>query len=114
MQDSSVRSIREIGLLLRRAEVIVQQVVYHQADGIHGALRLGGMSADAITGDAYTVTLGSDLHILGFLKSGDVCLHQRRSTVRHHIAGYTALAKSRRLPESFRLTKAPPKPPFSP
>ena len=56
------------------------------------------MSADAITGDAYTVTFGSDLHILGFLKSGDVCLHQRRSTVGHHIAGYAA----RKVPEIAR------------
>ena len=72
------------------AEVIVQQVVDHQPNGVHGTLRHGGVAALAPAADTDAVALRLQRDVGGIAQFGDIGLHQSAGTVRHRVVGDTA------------------------
>ena len=73
------------------AQAVVQQVVCHQTNGVHGAFRHGGMTGLAPAADAHAVTFRFQRDVGGILQLGDVGLDQCTGAVRHGVVGHTAL-----------------------
>ena len=82
----------QIGALGVVAQAIVQQVVHHQTNGIHGAFRHGGMAGLAPAAHPHAAFPGGlQRDVGGVLQFGDVGVQQSAGTVRHGIVGHTAL-----------------------
>ena len=74
------------------AQPVLQQIIHHQGDGVHGALRHRGVPADAVPCDAHkAAACGFYRHVLCAAQRRNVGLYQRAGLVGHHVAGHAAL-----------------------
>ena len=81
----------QIGALGLIAQVIVQQVVHHQTNGVHGALRHGCVAGLAPAADAHAVAFRLQRDVGGILQLRDVGPDQRACTVGHGVVCHAAL-----------------------
>ena len=73
------------------AQAAVQQVVHHQADGVHGALGAGGVAGLAPAADADTAVFRLQGDVGGVLQAGHFGLDQGAGPVGDGVVGHAAL-----------------------
>ena len=74
-----------------RAQVVLQQIIHHQGNGVDGALRQRSVAALAVSGDAdKAFALAGHLHPVGVGQLVLVGLYNGKGAVRHHVGCYAA------------------------
>ena len=81
----------QIGALGVVAQAVVQQVIRHQTNGVHRALRHGSVAGLTPAAHPHAVPFRLQRDVGGVLQLADIGLDQRAGAVRHSVVGHTAL-----------------------
>ena len=73
------------------AQAVVQQILHHQTNGVHRALRHGGVAGLAPAAHPHAVPFRFQRDVGGVLQLADIGLDQCAGAVRHRVVGNTAL-----------------------
>ena len=73
------------------AQAVVQQIIRYQTNGVHRALRHGGMAGLAPAAHPHAVPFRFQRDVGSVLQLADIGLDQSAGAVRHSVVGYTAL-----------------------
>ena len=73
------------------AQAVIQQIIHHQTDGVHRALRHSGVAGLAPAAHPHAVPFRFQRDVGGVLQLADIGLDQCAGAIRHRVVGNTAL-----------------------